>query len=190
MKSWVDIVNTSKPNSAQLVSNNLYYNKNEDPTEKAHREYYAIMMKENPFLWNDITEQYRKKVNSINLKIKDLEKRIETSILDKIEEKSIMTQIAKLRLEKPKLLPFCVIASIDGKTRAECFDYPRFKKEEINGRELFPFHQSPDRHIQMEMDSSTAVFGAELDKNKFGIYYDVNEKKKFINRKNKWTDLI
>ena len=190
MKSWADIVKTPKPNSAQLLSNPQYSTKNEDLTEKAHREYYAIMMKENPFLWNDITEQYRKKVNNITLKIKELEKRIETSILDKSEEKNIMTQIAKLPFEKNKLLSFCVIAPIDGKTRTECFDYPRFKKEEINGRKLFPFHESLDKYTQIQIDSSTAVFGAELAKNKFGIWYDINEKKKFINRKNKWSELI
>ena len=41
---------------------------------------------------------------------------------NKIEEKNIMKQIYKLPLEKKKLLPFCVIAPIDGKTRLECYE--------------------------------------------------------------------
>ena len=109
MKSWADIVKTAKPMPKRLVSEPV---QTQLPVESHPTDdnEIAYMMKVNPFLWNDMTECYRKKVNNLTLKIKNLETRIETHVLDKTEEKSIMTQIKELPLEKKKLLPFCVIA--------------------------------------------------------------------------------
>jgi len=180
MKSWADIVKTPKPESTELLPVPI-------SEEEIKEIEYSYMMKTNPFAWNDVTEQYRKKVNKITVQIKNLETKIGTNVLDKIEEKNIMKQIYKLPLEKNKLLPFCVIAPIDGKTRLECYEENngRFSSN-INNIELFPFHDHGRRG-----ESSMAVTGSgPLLQDKHGTWYDENDKKHFINIKNEWTVLI
>ena len=99
MKSWTDIVKTPKPESKQSLPASI----SEIEIE------YSYMMKINPFAWNDVTEQYRKKVNKITIQIKNLETKIGTCVLDKIEEKNIIKQIYKLHLKKKNYYHFVLL---------------------------------------------------------------------------------